>query len=101
MWVGLGPVALVSLAEARDKANAARKLRLDGIDPLEDKRARREAQRAEERTRLTFRDAAQQFLAVHEAGWRNAKHRAQWRTTLEAYAFPSSAAVPSPASIRR
>ena len=53
-----------------------------------DKRARREAQRAEERARLTFRDATRQFLAVHEAGWRNAKHRAQWRSTLEAYAFP-------------
>ena len=88
VWVGLGPVSLVSLAEARDKANRGRKLRLDGIDPLEDKRARREAQRAEERTRLTFREAALRFLAVHEAGWRNAKHRAQWRTTLEVHACP-------------
>ena len=83
VWVGLGPATLVSLAEARDKARHGRKQRLDGVDPLEDKRAKREAQRTKERARLTFRDAVRQFLTVHEAGWRNAKHRAQWRTTLE------------------
>ena len=83
VWAGLGPATLVSLAEARDKARHGRKQRLDGVDPLEDKRAKREAQRTEERARLTFRDAVRQFLTVHEAGWRNAKHRAQWRTTLE------------------
>src|SRR5262245_31080449 len=30
-WMGLGPIADVTLAEAREKAAAARKLRLDGI----------------------------------------------------------------------
>ena len=38
-YMGLGPLADVTLAEARDKAAGARKLRLDGIDPLEHKRA--------------------------------------------------------------
>ena len=33
--MGLGPLALVSLAEARDKALACRRLLLDGIDPIE------------------------------------------------------------------
>ena len=33
--MGLGPVALVTLAEAREKASNARKLLLDGVDPLE------------------------------------------------------------------
>ena len=33
--MGLGPIHTVSLAEARERASAARKLLLDGIDPLE------------------------------------------------------------------
>jgi hypothetical protein len=41
--VGLGPYSLVTLAEARRKAHDARRLLLDGIDPLEAKRtAKRE-----------------------------------------------------------
>ena len=42
-WHGLGPVELVTLAEARDKALACRKMLLDGIDPIEAKRAERDA----------------------------------------------------------
>ena len=38
-WMGLGPYSLLSLAEAREKAREARRLRLDGIDPLETKLA--------------------------------------------------------------
>ena len=41
--MGLGPVALVSLAEARAKAVAARKLLLEGIDPLAEREAAKAA----------------------------------------------------------
>ena len=41
-----------------------------------------------------FRDVAGLFLASHEAGWRNPKHRQQWRNTLDAYAYPHMGAVP-------
>lgn len=36
----------------------------------------------------TFRTVALDYIATHEATWRNEKHRAQWRSTLDAYAFP-------------
>src|SRR5437868_14205446 len=39
--MGFGPVHTVSLAEARDLALACRKLRLQGIEPSENRRARR------------------------------------------------------------
>src|SRR3954469_24389680 len=39
--MGLGPVDLVTLAEARDKAREARRTLLDGADPLTAKRDRR------------------------------------------------------------
>ena len=83
VWIGFGPYALVTLAEAREKAQAMRKLRLAAIDPLKHKREERAKRRAEERARLSFRDAVKEFLALHEGGWRNEKHRWQWRTTLE------------------
>ena len=96
--MGLGALHTVSLAEARDRARQARQLLLDGIDPIEARNAARLAARAEAAKGLTFRDCALRYIKAHEAGWRNPKHRAQWRATLETYAFPyfgdlSSAAV--------
>src|SRR5215470_5520713 len=44
--MGLGPVHTLTLAEARERATEARKLRLDGIDPIANKRARVAALRA-------------------------------------------------------
>jgi integrase len=34
------------------------------------------------------------YLAVHEIGWRNGKHRQQWKNTLASYAYPHMGAVP-------
>jgi hypothetical protein len=38
--------------------------------------------------------AAEKFLSLHESGWRNAKHRQQWRNTLKDYAYPTLGARP-------
>jgi integrase len=43
---------------------------------------------------MTFRNVAKAYLAAHEAGWRNPKHRAQWRATLDAYAMPHMGDLP-------
>src|ERR1019366_7653191 len=40
--MGLGPVHTITLAEARQKATECRKLRLEGIDPIEARRATRD-----------------------------------------------------------
>src|SRR6185295_12335093 len=37
---------------------------------------------------ITFRRAAEAYIAAHEAGWKNAKHAWQWNKSLELYAFP-------------
>jgi integrase len=87
-WMGLGPYPDVSLAEARQKAFDARRLLRDGLDPIEARRGARMAARLEEARSLTFKDCAERYIAAHEAGWRNAKHRAQWRSTLGTYAYP-------------
>jgi len=37
---------------------------------------------------MTFRECAEALIASHEAGWKNAKHRQQWRNTLATYVYP-------------
>ena len=50
--------------------------------------------RSTRRQRGPYRYCAEKFIASHEKGWRNPKHRAQWRNTLEAYAYPVFGDVP-------
>jgi integrase len=90
--MGLGSATLVSLPEALEKALAARKHLAQGIDPIEHRRAERqaaqEAARVQQASSTTFAEAAAAYIAAHEAGWRNAKHRQQWRNTLAVYVEP-------------
>ena len=55
---------------------------------MEEARAAISARRASRAKDLTFKQAAVAYIAAHEAGWRNAKHAAQWKSTLETYAYP-------------
>ena len=86
--MGLGPFPDVSLAAARKAASEARSLVKAGQDPIEARDAERARQRLEEARGVTFDQAAKQFLDTHESTWRNAKHRQQWRNTLDTYASP-------------
>lgn len=89
--LGLGPLHALDLAEARIKARGLRQQLLDGIDPLGAKRQikrDRLARLAAEARAMTFRACAEACVASHEDGWKNPKHRAQWRSTLETYAYP-------------
>jgi integrase len=86
--MGLGAYPDVSLADARGKAADARRRLQDRTDPLEAKRMERRAQRLAEAKGRAFREVAEEFINRNEAGWRNAKHRQQWRNTLATYAYP-------------
>lgn len=92
--MGLGPVADVGLAEAREKATAARALLREGIDPIEQKRAQRAAQRAQAATSKTFGECATAYIKAHRASWHNEKHAEQWTNTLATYANPVIGALP-------
>lgn len=87
-------VGAVTLADARRKALEARALLLDRKDPLKERDARRAAkveERAVKKARaegVTFEQYAKAYIREHSKGWRNAKHKAQWPSTLQAYAFP-------------
>jgi integrase len=83
--MGLGSVSDgVGLAEARAARDEARRILRSGSNPIE---ARREAKRIDAR-KPTFGEVADALIAVKEKGWRNERHRMQWRETLEIYAAP-------------
>ena len=91
--MGLGPVDLdgrrgLTLAEARERAADALRLLRDGLDPIEHRRAAEHAARQKREAQRTFREVAELYVGAHEAAWRNPKHRAQWRSTLETYVHP-------------
>ncbi len=92
--MGLGPVHTISLAEARERARQCRKLRLDGVDPIEKRRGRRVEARLEAAKALTFAECAAAYIEAHRSGWRNAKHAAQWSATLAAYVHPVFGTLP-------
>ncbi len=86
--MGLGPVSLYGLQEARNMAHDARKLRHQGIDPIEARRLKAMKDRLDAAKAITFDECARKYIKVHRAGWRNEKHAAQWESTLAAYAGP-------------
>lgn len=86
--MGLGSASTVPLQAAREAAAKAKYLAAQCINPLEE-RDRERLQRAEALQKsVTFREAAERFLAAHEASWKNDKHRDQWRNTLATYVHP-------------
>jgi integrase len=78
----------VSLAEARTKVAEYRKLLLTGIDPLEARRAAKLQVKLEAASATSFKECAERYITSHQTGWRNPKHRQQWRNTLATYAYP-------------
>jgi integrase len=93
-WMGMGPLHTIGLAEARARAAERRRQRHDGIDPIEARRAEKQQARLGAALSITFKLCAERYIAAHKAGWRNAKHAAQWPSTLEAYAYPDIGALP-------
>ena len=86
--MGLGSTNVLSLSEARQKAQDARRLVAEGIDPIEARNATREARKLEAAKALTFDQGADAYIAAHRPGWKNAKHADQWTSTIRTYASP-------------
>jgi integrase len=74
----------VTLAEARRRAREGREMldRKPPIDPLSMWRA------APPSSVPTFAQAAEEYIALKEPGWKSAKHAAQWRITINDYCGP-------------
>jgi integrase len=86
--MGIGPISDFTLAEARDRARRARQQIKDGIDPIDTKRTERNERRLAAASRVTFKECGERYIAAFAPTWRNATHRAQWKSTLATYAYP-------------
>lgn len=75
--MGLGTFPDVSLATAREKAQAARRLAAAGVDPIDERRAQRTAQAIP-----TFRTLASEVITLAQKASLNAKVRYQWDLLL-------------------
>jgi Arm DNA-binding domain len=83
--MGLGSYPLTSLAEARERRDKWRKVLMDGRNPIEVRRS------GTGKAGQTFGLCVAEFLAAKSPQWGNAKHRYQWRQTLEVLVAPLSA----------
>jgi integrase len=93
-WMGLGPVHTVDLKQARQKAREARLLLLEGIDPLEQRKAARAAHALAVAKTKTFKECADDYIAGNRKAWTNARHGQQWIVTLRDYAYPAIGNLP-------
>ena len=86
--IGLGGFPDVTLAQARERAREAKDQIRRGIDPVEERKAARSALVAAQGRGLLFKYAVDRCLAAKLDGFKNSKHRDQWRNTLTQYALP-------------
>ena len=78
--MGLGSAASVPLADAREKAASARRKIAQGLNPIDE--------RKRDGGIPTFGEMADEVLVSLSTGFRNEKHKAQWKSTLQTYAGP-------------
>jgi integrase len=87
--IGLGSFPEVTLSEAREKARELKKQIRAGIDPLQEKEERLNALRIQKLREKTFRECATIVITNKTRELKNAKHIAQWSSTLETYVYPA------------
>jgi integrase len=92
--MGIGSLDLYGLSEARTLALDARRLRHQGIDPIEHRRAARAQAQLDAAKAITFRECADAYIASHRPSWTNEDHAAQWSSTLATYAHPIIGTLP-------
>src|SRR5262249_55641163 len=93
-FMGLGSLGDVTLAEARERATAARRPHRDGQDPIDARDAARTAKRLEASRAMTFAECAEAYINAHKVGWRSTRHLQQWNESLRMYASPVIGALP-------
>ena len=80
--MGLGTPATVPLADAREKAASARRTIAQGLNPIDERKRTSGVP--------TFGEMADQVRETLSAGFRNERHKAQWKSTLATHAAPLS-----------
>ncbi len=92
--IGLGGFPDVTLSQARDKARLLKEMILEGIDPVEERRARQQALVKDQAKSLTFGQAARLCHDKKSSEFRNAKHSMDWISSVNRYAIPIIGSIP-------
>ncbi|GAA0739537.1 integrase arm-type DNA-binding domain-containing protein [Ideonella azotifigens] len=93
-WMGLGSARDVSLAQARQQAADCRRLLAQGKDPIDERNGERTLLLVKKQRAMSFDKCAEAYIAAHRDAWRNAKHAAQWESTLRLHASPVIGKLP-------
>ena len=78
--MGLGDINTFSLKEARERARHARQLVADGIDPIEARKEKKAALRADDAKRVTFKEASERYIKRIRPDGRTASTATSGRT---------------------
>jgi len=92
--MGLGPIADLSLSQAREEAAKWRKLARAGHDPIEMRNDEVLRTIAARRAAVTVDEVARDYIAKHESDWTNPQHRGQWSQSLRDYVSPVIGKLP-------
>lgn len=85
---GLGPYPEIGLKDAHDRARIIKKRIEEGIDPIEEKRAKRSALKKQSMSIMSFSEAARQCHKKKALEFKNAKHIDDWISSINRYADP-------------
>jgi integrase len=91
--MGLGSYQDISLADARENAKEARRLRKRGVDPIDHRRAENAAKTLEAAKTKTFAQCMDEWLDANADGW-GARHLKKQRSLMAIYAVPTLGALP-------
>ncbi len=84
--MGLGTITVVPLNLARKKVIENKQMILEGKNPIVERKAQKLRNLSADVP--TFSECAKEFIHCRQEGWKNEKHKEQWKRTLEVYTFP-------------
>jgi integrase len=91
--MGLGPIHITGLKDARTRAAELRKLVYEGRDPIAERDAQKAALAAATAKRMTFDECAASYSRAHSPKW-SAKHAYQWSSAMTRFASPVLGKLP-------
>ena len=87
-YMGLGSFITVSLIDARKAALECRKLKQQGVDPIDNRKGLRAEAKLSAAKAMTFDKCRDAYIDVQSHAWKNKKHHDQWTNSLTTHASP-------------
>ncbi|HMF27095.1 MAG TPA: Arm DNA-binding domain-containing protein, partial [Pseudolabrys sp.] len=92
--MGLGSCIVVGLEQARELAAECRKLRRQGIDPLDARQTLKTQAALRAAKAVSFSKCAEDYIKAHGVGWTNATHASQWAVSIRTFVEPIIGSLP-------